>query len=218
MDSVKSILCFGDSNTFGSDPAKNHERHPYEARWTTRLQKLLGEGYHVIAEGMGGRTTVFDDPLLEGRNGLAILPVLLHSHRPLDLVILSLGTNDCKLNLNNTPGIIAKGMERLILAVRGCDNGPGNPPPKVLLVSPIHMGPGIKNSRFGVFDDHSRQIVQGIAEQYRELASQYGCAFFDAAKAAGPGPDQLHMDAASHASLAQALAPMVRDLLQEERP
>ena len=77
-----NVICFGDSNTFGSDPAKNHERHPYEARWTTRLQKLLGEGYHVIAEGMGGRTTVFDDPLLEGRNGLAILPVLLHSHRP----------------------------------------------------------------------------------------------------------------------------------------
>ena len=215
MDNVKSILCFGDSNTFGSDPTKNHERLPYEVRWTTRLQKLLGEEYYVIVEGMGGRTTVFDDPLLEGRNGLALLPVLLHSHRPLDLVILSLGTNDCKLNLNNTPTIIAKGMERLILAVRSCDNGPGNPPPRILIVAPIHMGPDIKNSRFAVFDDRSREVVRGIADKYRELAAYYGCAFFDAAEVAGPGPDQLHMDAASHASLAEALAPIVRDFIEE---
>ena len=38
---MKNILCFGDSNTFGSDP--HGGRHPYGVRWTGRLQQLLGD-------------------------------------------------------------------------------------------------------------------------------------------------------------------------------
>ena len=53
---------------------------------------LLGKEYRIIEEGMGGRTTVWDDPLEPLRNGLTFLPVALQSHQPLDLVILSLGT------------------------------------------------------------------------------------------------------------------------------
>ena len=62
---MKNILCFGDSNTFGSDPRGG--RHPYGVRWTGRLQQLLGDGYRVIEEGCGGRTTVFEDEIELGR-------------------------------------------------------------------------------------------------------------------------------------------------------
>ena len=65
---MRNILCYGDSNTFGTDPVHGG-RHPREARWTGVLQELLGDGYRVIEEGLGGRTTVFDDALSEGRNG-----------------------------------------------------------------------------------------------------------------------------------------------------
>ena len=62
-----NILCFGDSNTFGSNPAGG--RWPLHKRWTSVLQDLLGEEFHVIEEGCGGRTTVMEDFLeqLAGR-------------------------------------------------------------------------------------------------------------------------------------------------------
>ena len=39
---MKSILCFGDSNTYGSNPDGSPARHPYGVRWTSRLQQILG--------------------------------------------------------------------------------------------------------------------------------------------------------------------------------
>jgi lysophospholipase L1-like esterase len=53
---MKSILCYGDSNTWGSNPV-NAQRHPYEVRWTSVLQQKLGGAYNVIPEGLNGRNT-----------------------------------------------------------------------------------------------------------------------------------------------------------------
>lgn len=108
---MKNILCFGDSNTFGTNPEGG--RHGREVRWPGRLQKLLGDDWYVIEEGMGGRTTVWDDPLEPNRRGIAALPIALTSHRPLDLVIISLGTNDCKAFFHASPKVIARGAEAL---------------------------------------------------------------------------------------------------------
>ncbi|HPK63292.1 MAG TPA: G-D-S-L family lipolytic protein, partial [Sphaerochaeta sp.] len=57
---MKTILCYGDSNTYGSNPGGG--RWEYDKRWPGILSSLLGDGYYVIEEGLGGRTTVFDDP------------------------------------------------------------------------------------------------------------------------------------------------------------
>ena len=38
--SMKNILCYGDSNTFGF--TLHGGRHPYDVRWTGRLQLALG--------------------------------------------------------------------------------------------------------------------------------------------------------------------------------
>ena len=96
---MKNILCYGDSNTFGF--TLEGGRHPYHIRWTGRLQQALGPEYRVIEEGCGGRTTVFEDEIDLGRNGRTSLPVCLNSHKPLDLVILMLGTNDMKNRFQN---------------------------------------------------------------------------------------------------------------------
>ena len=101
-----NILCFGDSNTFGTNPAGG--RWPLEVRWTGVLQQLLGPGYRVIEEGCGGRTTIFEDELERDKNGRAQLRVALRSHRPLDLVILMLGTNDMKHRFGMLPVDVAE--------------------------------------------------------------------------------------------------------------
>lgn len=212
LETVKTVLCYGDSNTFGSNPSADPLRHPRSVRWTGRLQALLGAEYDVIEEGLGGRTGVWPDPLQPGRNGLEYLPVSLQSHKPLDLVILSLGTNDCKSYFHAAPATIARGMRLLIETIQRTDYGPGISAPKILLVSPIRMG-DVEHSRFESFDRESARRVEQLAPLYQTVAGEYGCAFFDAASVAGPGEDQLHMGADGHRALAEALAPLVKQLV-----
>lgn len=57
---VKSVLCFGDSLTWGSN-AETGGRHSHDDLWPSVLQKALGSDVHVIHEGLGGRTTAYDD-------------------------------------------------------------------------------------------------------------------------------------------------------------
>lgn len=109
----KRIVCYGDSNTWGYD-AVTDGRFPEEVRWTGKLQELLGEEYCIIEEGLCGRTTVFEDPLNEGLNGLTYLYPCLMSHGPLDLLVIMLGTNDSKERFSATPKNIADGMKRLV--------------------------------------------------------------------------------------------------------
>ncbi len=100
---MKTILAYGDSLTFGASPIPNGPRHAYEDRWPTALEKGLGGKARVIAEGLGGRTTAIDDWCAAAdRNGARILPTLLESHSPLDLIVIMLGTNDIKPFLGRT--------------------------------------------------------------------------------------------------------------------
>ena len=58
---MKTILCYGDSNTYGYNPVTGG-RWPEDIRWTGRLQQLLGNKYKVIEEGCNGRTTIYKAP------------------------------------------------------------------------------------------------------------------------------------------------------------
>lgn len=111
---MKQILCFGDSNTWGYD-GESGRRLPWGVRWTSLLQeKFSGEEVRIIEEGLCGRTTIFEDPLRDGRRGTALLPTILESHNPVDLVILMLGTNDCKTLFGASAEVIGKGIVRLL--------------------------------------------------------------------------------------------------------
>ena len=110
---MKTILAFGDSLTFGFDRATGG-RHGRSDRWPLVLQEALVGQVQVIEEGLGGRNTAVDDPTSNiDRNGAHILPVLLDTHKPLDLVIIMLGTNDLRVALSGTAHRAAQGMKRL---------------------------------------------------------------------------------------------------------
>lgn len=129
----KSILCFGDSNTWGLI-AGTKERYPWGIRWTSLLQeKLPFPDYRVIEEGLCGRTTVFEDPCHKGISGEKALPILLNSHKPLSQIVLMLGTNDCKKNYHATVDEICAGVQKLIDQIRRI-----TPDCPVLLVSRLH--------------------------------------------------------------------------------
>lgn len=212
---MKQILCFGDSNTFGTNPAGG--RHERNIRWPGRLQTLLGPDYYVIEEGMGGRNIMWDDPLEPMRNGLAYLPVSLQSHQPLDLVIVSLGTNDCKNFFPATPRVIAAGLERLCDAIERFPYRAGAPIPKILIIAPIQIGADIEHSTFVPFDRSSYEKSLQLGGCFEAVAKRHGHLFLDASNVAAPSPlDQLHMDADGHAALAEAVAVQVRTAFQTE--
>ena len=115
---MRQILCYGDSNTYGLVP-KEHARYPWGIRWTSRLNEKLGlKKYRVIEEGLCGRTTVFDDPFRDHRNGAKFVNAVLETHGASDLIILMLGTNDCKTVYETTPELIGKGVETVIAKIR----------------------------------------------------------------------------------------------------
>lgn len=105
---MTDVLCFGDSNTWGYNP-KDGSRFSWEIRWTGRLQKeLQGDGIRVLEEGLCGRTTIFEDPLRQGRRGTELFPVLLETHGQPEFITLMLGTNDCKTVFSASADVIGK--------------------------------------------------------------------------------------------------------------
>lgn len=203
----RTVLIFGDSNTHGTRPMQapgQMHRHPPGARWTDRLAALL-PGWTVIAEGQPGRTTVHDDPM-EGphRNGALLLPALLESHRPLDAVVLMLGTNDLKQRFSVGPDDIALGLDRLARIVRASAAGPDGAAPRLLLACP----PPIREAGClaGVFAGGAAKSA-GLGAAVAALGARIGAPVLDLGAVVRVSEvDGIHYDAEAQAPLAAALA------------
>lgn len=210
---MKEILCFGDSNTWGYSP-HTRDRYPRDLRWTGILQRELGADYHVIEEGLNGRTTVWDDPI-EGvgssKNGRAYLIPCLESHKPLDLVIIKLGTNDLKHRFSVTAADIANSAGALVDVVKSSQAGRGNGSPAVLLVAPPPLG---KLTDFAEMFKGGVEKSKEFAVQFRRVAQEKGCAFLDAGQIVTCSEaDGLHYDPEGHRALGLAIAQKVREIL-----
>jgi lysophospholipase L1-like esterase len=213
---VKNVLCYGDSNTWGYDAVKKF-RYPADVRWTGVLGSELGPGYHVIEEGLNARTTVWDDPFEEGKNGKETLIPILSSHCPLDLVIIMLGTNDLKNRFGLSACDISLGAGVLVDLAMKSKSGDLWGTPKVLLVSPVHIADNICDSEFaGFFNvDTVVQTSRKLGNYYKGISASYGCDFMDAAAVVAPSPvDAIHLDAQSHGLLGRAVADRVRMILE----
>jgi lysophospholipase L1-like esterase len=214
LDVTKTVLCYGDSLTWGYD-AENLGRHAFEDRWPSVLQKVLGKDVNVIAEGLNGRTTAYDDHLSDcDRNGARILPTLLHSHGPLDLVIIMLGTNDLKRGIGAGSAVGAvKGVERLIHLVRHHIWSFEQEQPEILIVSAPHICE-TGNEFFAAMYAGAIEQSQMMGSLYRDLADEKGCGFFDAASVAVTTPlDGVHLDAENTRAIGRGLEPVVRMML-----
>ena len=197
-----NILCFGDSNTYGYKP-DGTGRFDENTRWTQILQKKLGSGYRIIEEGLCGRTTVFQDELREGRRGLDLIGITVEMHNPLDLMILMLGTNDCKTRYGASATVITRGLDQVIRKARKSSSRPFD----ILVVSPIHLGKGIGEPDFDPeFNESSEVVSRNLAAEYRKVALQNQAAFLNAADFASPSTtDREHLNEAGHAALAEAI-------------
>ncbi len=203
---MKSILCYGDSNTWGFRP-DGRGRYGRDERWTGVLQAELGPEYYVIEEGLNGRTTIWDDPFGEGRNGKTWLLPCLETHKPLDLVVIMLGTNDLKLRLSLPAYDIAASAGILAGMVQKSGTGVGGSAPEVLLIAPPPLGKlsGLADR----FHGGAEKSVQ-LAPLYRQVAAETGCHFLDAGSIVRTSDiDGLHWEAGEHRKFGKRLAEFI---------
>ena len=214
---MKTILCFGDSNTWGADPATGG-RFGIHERWPGVLRDLLNQyappdapDYWIVEEGLSGRTTCRDDPVEGDRNGLSQFLAIAESHKPLDLVVIQLGTNDLKVRFAPTAQDIARGAQRVAKAAMNPVIGRDGRAPSVLLIAPP---PVARLSYFKEMFAGSGEISLKLAARYRQFADEIGCAFLDAGSAVSSSDlDGIHLEASEHAKLAEAVARRVKELI-----
>jgi len=201
----KRILCFGDSYTWGYIPGTNHERFSEEIRFPKVLQKLLGNDFEIIEEGLNSRTLVSEDerPGEQGRNGSQYLIPCLDSHDPLDLVIIMLGTNEMKHKFQTSSEEIGSLFEEnFIKVILNRKSQFRDSYPKLLIISlpVINESAEYALVRYVGGTAKSKQL----SKIYSDIAKTNECYFVDASKLA-VGIDGVHLTEESHVKLAEML-------------
>ena len=214
---MRTILCYGDSNTWGFDPRTQERRYDHKTRWPMVLKKILNKNaplddpeWWVVEEGLVSRTSCREDPMEGDRNGLRqVLPVLA-SHKPVDIVAVMLGTNDLKPRFNPSPFDIARGVQNVVIAIQKSDCGPDNGAPKVLMICPP---PTVASPVFRHIFGDSMELSAKLPPMYRALAAECGAAFLDAGKyIKTSSADGIHLDPEDHRKLAEVVAESVAGL------
>ena len=215
---MRTVLCIGDSNTHGT-PAMNEladqKRFNRAVRWPNVMASRLGSRWEVIAEGQPGRNAVFDDPVEgEHKNGLRVLPALLETHRPIDLVILLLGTNDLKARFSAPASDVVLGLERLVTLINASDSGPDLASPRVLLAAPVPIEEvGFLGDMFSGGAAKSRALPPLLAD----VARRQGAEFIDLAHVAKVDPvDGIHLTAEGQAAVGAAMAAAVESMFKQQ--
>lgn len=218
---MKQILCFGDSNTWGYD-GESRKRLPWGKRWTSLLQEKFDSEKpsaltkkavtaRIIEEGLCGRTTIFEDPLREGRRGTALLPTLLETHEGIDAVILMLGTNDCKTVFGASAEVIGMGITRLLEQIQRYA-----PKARVLLISPIYLGEKVWQEGFDQeFSPDSVKVSKELEKVYQRIAREKQVEFLPAAAYVSCCvADQEHMNAQDHQIFASVVYEKLSKMLE----
>lgn len=204
-----SVLCYGDSNTYGYDPYTGG-RYPYEKRWTTILGELLGEKYEVLAEGLNGRTTAYDRPGAAWKNGASSFIACIGTHKPVDYIIIMLGTNDCNESLGLSSEAIADGMETLVKLVEEESPGLQGYVPEIIVAAPAAIKGELERSPFaGNLTDDSARKSREIGPLYKDIAERHLIRFADATGSIEVSADCEHLTEKGHRQIAKLFADVI---------
>lgn len=215
MDLVR-ILCYGDSNTWGYISGSDHQRYGNDKRWTKLLQKLLGDKFEVIEEGLNSRTLISNDqrPGKEGKSGYKYLIPCLDTHDPIDLVILMLGTNELKNAYNKSAEEIGKILEEyFVKTILNRKSQINSNYPKLLLVTPPIVDEykeyNISNNKYLGATEKSKKLNS----IYENIAKQYNC-YFLSNEEFETGIDGVHLTEESHRKLAELLNEKIKEIFK----
>ena len=214
---MKHVLCFGDSNTWGFVP-QSGLRYDEHTRWTGVLSDLLGEDWCIHEDGLNARTSVYPVSFKPFLNGLETFPAALVSQKPLDVLVLSLGTNDLKYV---SAARSADGVAQLVLTAKSFDaRYPAGLPvfpngPKILVISPIQIGSGLPGHNPDSDLAHAVHESTLFSQKFAAMCANQQVELLDAQQYAVPSPvDHIHMSPESHRKLAEAVAEKLRQMVK----
>ncbi len=207
-----SVVCYGDSNTYGYEPDTGGRYAP-EIRWTTILQEKLGDHYEVIPEGLNGRTTAYDRPGAGWKNGITSFVSCLGTHKPVDYLVIMLGTNDVAGGLGLTDEAIAKGMENLVVLAEETSPELQGYIPEIIVTVPAAI-----NCRWAddspEYAEVRRMMKQSrdIEPLYRSIADRHLIRFASGVDAEVNLHDWTHLTEEGH----RQMADIIYDVLMKE--
>jgi len=205
---AKTVLTFGDSNTYGTPPARargENLRFGPEIRWPTVMQADLGPGWALVEDGLPGRTTCRADPVMGAHmDGHLGLRIALESNGPIDLLIIMLGTNDLQTHHAARVDQVVGGLAGLLAIARSEPYQLRHKGFQIMLVAPpVVLEQGTYRDALLGAHAKSRDLPSAIAR----LADHWGVAFLDAGAHITSSPvDGLHFEPEDHIALGQAIA------------
>lgn len=199
-DNVKRVLCFGDSNTWGYIPNSKHNRYRASVRWTGVLQNLLGNSHEIIEEGLNSRGILNGDnrPGKEGRSAMEYIIPCLDTHDPLDYVIVLLGTNELKAELNLSPEEIGENLKTLLNVINQRPSQFRELKPKLVLVNPPILN---ENTEYALKGDKYKGATEkslALGVIFEKIANDIGATFVDVQDKLITGEDGVHMTSEAH--------------------
>ena len=218
----KTVLCYGDSNTWGYVPNADYSlpiaRYSRSERWPGIIQALLGNDYYVVEEGLNSRTTNVDYAPPPNRNGKTYLAPCLYSHAPIDLIILALGGNDTKIYFDRTPEQIKNGLAELVDIIQSSNYGALlQSAPKILITTPAIPLPFIEN----YIDENGIQFLKGAVSKieslvnlYADLAAKKGCYYLNLSNIKPSEIDGVHYDKDAHHKCAEMISNKIIEIFE----
>jgi lysophospholipase L1-like esterase len=211
---VKTVLTFGDSNTYGTPPARargENRRFGPDVRWPCVMVDALGADWALIEAGLPGRTTCLGDPVMGAHmDGQLGLRIALEGHGPIDLLTIMLGTNDAQTHHARSAEQIVGGIAGLLAIARSEPYQTRHNGFDILVIAPAvtleqgtyrdtQMGAAAKSAAFA-------PMMQALSDHWR-------VGFFDAGAHVTASPiDGVHLSAEAHQRLGAAMAAVVRTL------
>ena len=203
---MRTILFFGDSNTYGYDPRSFFgDRFPREVRWTSGVSGALEKEWNVFSDGMNGRE--IPSGKYELRHVFSLLQEGIRGHR-LDWFTVMLGTNDLFSTYPDfSAALVSEKMARFLNRIREAA-----PELSVLLIAPPLIG---------------RENTESLEEQllykeslqlsilYKQIAMQRGHSFVNTAEWNIPMTfDGVHFSEEGHRIFAEHMTEVLSSLKQ----
>lgn len=210
----RTIICFGDSNTWGYD-GSTQGRFCHDERWTGFLSNILGDNYYIAEAAKRGRTINSKDSSIGYSRGMDDIIPILKVYRPFSMLIIMLGTNDLNNHFNHNPQEIADDLNTMINKVNTfIDEFTPDAKPPILIVSPSHITTDITHSEFAEFfaEDEIIEKSTKLAPLFKQVAEKQHCLFLDAQAVAETSKwDGIHIAYDSQEPFAQAVAKIIQD-------
>ncbi len=191
---MKTILCYGDSNTYGYDPrGMLGMRYPVPMIWPSLLENAM-EDCRVINEGMNGRA--LPNVNREEKYLLQMTEKLNEG----DIFLVMLGTNDILFSYFPKADAVIEKMRELLDWIKKL-----NHKFKTLVVGPVYVG-----GRMGDMEAFHRESIL-LNEGYQQLCTEYGVAFADAGRWNIPlAFDQVHFTEEGHRIFAKHMTDFLK--------